>query len=253
MNRILFMIVDNQLKIIQDNNIDHREWYTSLGFDPNNFENIVRGYVLDNKIIFFKGGAFNYDQDVIIKAKMFSPSIRRSLNNEALEVYCGLMLNGSSKWEPILKISNAEIDSYVPPKPKEEPKVFKEQESSIEFKNNYEDPKFIRLATIVTSIVIVLIIIIKIILFKEQKILQITNPLDILLSIIQVGLLIFSIYGYITKKSFAKYISLIASVLIVLTLDIFDIIIGVLYFLFSIDQTYFIKFINLFKKGDKNV
>ena len=122
------------------------------------------------------------------------------------------------------------------------------------FKNNYEDPKFIRNATVTTIIVIGLEIIIKFFLFKEQKILQFSNPLDVMLSVIQIGLLVYSIYGYNTKKSSTKYISIIVSVLIVLTLDIWDIILGVLYFIYSIDQSWFIKIINsLSKKGDKNV
>lgn len=259
MNRTLFMIINNELKIIQDNNMDHREWYNSLGLDPNNFENIVRGYVYENKIIFYKGGTFNYDEEVIEKAKMYSPSIRRSLNDESLEVYCGLMLNGSSKWEPILKIGNDEIDNYVPkqPKPLPEKKEHIETGPALEFKNNYEDPKFIKLATIVTGVVIVIEIILKMILFKQQKIMHINNPLDVLLTFAQIGLLAYSAYGYITKRSTAKYVSVIASVLIVLTFDIIDIIIGILYFLFSIDQGYFIKLIDLIKKlikkGDKNV
>lgn len=255
MNRILFMIINNELKIISDNNIDHREWYRSLGLDESIFENIVRGYVLDNKIIFFKGSNLSYDNEVIEKACIFSPMIRRSLNNESLEVYCGMIINSyNSKWEPIVKINNDEIDNYkVKEEVKEKPIVEpKELSPIVEFKNNYEDPKFIKIATIVTIIVIGLILIIKILLFNN-KVLQITNPLDILLSLIEIVLLIISIYGYQTKKSFAKYLSLIASITIILTLDIYEIIIGVLYFLFSIDQNYFIKIINKVKKGDKNV
>ena len=252
--RNLFMIIDNQVKVLPNTEMDHREWYLSLNLDPNNFENIIRGYVMDNKIVFFKGSTFGYDDEVYKAALMYSKAIRNYFNTPELEVCCGLIINSyTSKWEPILKIKEEEINSYTPVQ-KEEKKEIPEKEltSSIEFKNNYEDPKFIKNATIVTSIVLVLVLIIKIILFKEQKILQVTNPLDILLTIVQIALLGVSIYGYIYKKSFAKYLSLIASVVIVLTLDIYDIIIGVLYFLFSIDQNYFVKVIdlikNLFKK-----
>jgi hypothetical protein len=82
------MIIDNQVKYLTNSSMDHREWYNSLGFDPNNFDNIVRGYVLENKIIFFKGMMFNYDEEVINKARIFTPSIRVSMNNPSLEVYC---------------------------------------------------------------------------------------------------------------------------------------------------------------------
>ena len=35
-NRILFMIIDDQVKYLTDNSMDHNEWYKSLGLDPNN-------------------------------------------------------------------------------------------------------------------------------------------------------------------------------------------------------------------------
>ena len=259
-NRNLFMIIDNQVKVLENTPMDHREWYESLGLDPNNFNNIIRGYVMDNKIVFFKGNTFGYDNEVYNAALAYSPAIRHYLNNPSLEVCCGITVNGNdSKWEPILKIKEEEITNYRPKEEKkEEPKKeFVETGPVIDFKNNYEDPKFIRNATVVTIIVIGLEIIIKYFLFKEQKILQFSNPLDILLSVAQIGLLGYSILGYRKKDHNAKYISIIASVLIVLTLDVIDIIVGVLYFVYSVDQSYFIKLIDLIKglgkKGDKNV
>ena len=261
-NRNLFMIIDNQVKIQENTTMDHREWYISLGLDLNKFENIIRGYIIENKIVFFKGSTFGYDNDVYTAALTYSKIIRNTLNNPSLEVWCGISVNGNdSKWEPILRVKEEEITNYTPPvEKKEEPKKeYKEVGALIEFKNNYEDPSFIRIATIVTVIVIILEIIIKMSLFKEQKVLHFNNPLDVLLSVLQIGLLLYSIFGYISKKSNTKYISIVASVLIVLTLDVFDIIIGVLYFVFSIDQSYFIKLINLIKglfkkkEGNKNV
>lgn len=249
MNRVLFMIVDNQVKYLTGSDMDHREWYTSLGLDPNNFDNIVRGYVLENKIIFFKGMMFNYDEEVINAAKVFTPSIRLSLNNPSLEVYCGIVVNGQGqKWEPVLRINENEITGFVQPKPVEQ-KTREHIETGpvLEMKNNYEDPKFIKVASIVSGIVLVLIIIVKIMLFSKKEILQTNNLFDILLSLAQVGSLGFVIYGYNKKIPYTKYVGLIASVLIILTLDVYDIVIGILYFLFSVDQSYFIKFINLIK------
>lgn len=251
------MIIDNQVKIQQNTTMDHREWYLSLGLDINKFENIIRGYIMDNKIVFFKGSTFGYDNEVYTAALTYAKAIRHYLNNETLEVCCGISIDSyTSKWEPILRIKEEEINNYIPKvERQEEPKKeYKETGPVIDFKNNYEDPKFIKTATIVTGIVIVLEIVIKIILFKEQKVLQTSNPLDVLLFVGQIGILGYSIFGYITKKPNTKYISIVASVLIILTLDIWDIIIGVLYFVFSIDYSYFSKLIKgLGKKGDKNV
>ena len=261
-NRNLFMIIDNQVKIQENTTMDHREWYISLGLDLNKFENIIRGYIIDNKIVFFKGSMFGYDNEVYTAALMYSKSIRHYLNNETLEVWCGISVDGNNaKWEPILKIKEEEIANYIPPvEKKEEPKKeYKEVGALIEFKNNYEDPKFIRNATIITIIVIGIEIIIKFLLFKEQKVLHFSNPIDVLLSVLQIGLLGYSIYGYTTKKSNTKYISIVTSVLIVLTLDVWDIIVGIVYFVFSIDNSYFAKLINLIKglfkkkEGNNNV
>ena len=249
-NRVLFMIVGNEVKYLAGSNMDHREWYTSLGLDPNNFDNLVRGYVIENKIIYFKGMMFNYDEEVIKAARVFTPSIRITMNNPSLEVYCGILVNGQGqKWEPVLRINEDEITGFVQtPQVKKEKKEPIETGPMIEFKNNYEDPKFIKIATVVTGIVLVLTLIIKIVLFSKKEILQLNNGFDILLTLLQVGLLGFVIYGYQKKLPFTKYIGVGVSVLIILTLDVFDIIIGILYFLFSIDQGYFTKLIGLVKK-----
>ena len=250
MNRVLFMIINNQVKYLTGSEMDHREWYNSLGLDPNNFDNIVRGYVIDNKIIYFKGMMFNYDEEVINAAKVFTPSIRLFLNNPSLGVYCGIVVNGQGqKWEPVLKINENEITGFVYNKPIEKKtKEHIETGPVIEMKNNYEDPKFIKKATIVSSIVLVLVLIIKILLFSKKEILQLSNGFDVLLSVSQIVLLVFIIYGYNKKIPYTKYIAIIAAILIILTLDVYDIIIGILYFLFNIDQNYFTNFIKLIKK-----
>ena len=249
-NRVLFMIIGDEVKYLAGSKMDHREWYVSLGYDQSNFDNIIRGYVLENKILFFKGMNFNYDQEVINAARRFSPSIRITLNNPNLEVYCGIIVNGyGQKWEPVLKINEDEITGIVPEPPKKEKKEVGHVETGpiIEFKNNYEDPKFIKKATIVTGIVMVIVFIIKIVLFSKQEILQTSNRADILLSFLQIASLGATIYGYQKKLSYAKYLGVVASVLIILTLDVLDIIIGILYFLFNIDQNYFTNIINLIK------
>ena len=73
-NKTLFMIIDNQVLYLSDSNMDHREWYVSLGFDSSSFDNVIRGFIADNKIIFYKG-FFQYDDSVIKAAEVLSPSI----------------------------------------------------------------------------------------------------------------------------------------------------------------------------------
>jgi hypothetical protein len=107
---------------------------------------------------------------------------------------------------------------------------------------------------IVTGVVFILCIIIKIYLFSNTLVLQWSNFTDILLVLGQVGLLGATLFGYIRKLTFPKYTGVIASILLILTLDIWDIIVGILYFLFCIDQNYYtsvFRFIKkLFKKNE---
>lgn len=257
MNRVLFMIIHNQIQYLQNSAMDHKEWYDSLGLDPALYESIVRGYVIENKIVFFKGITFQYDEEVIRSAKMFAPHIRQALQNETLEVYCGILINPGQKWEPILKISNEEIASFVPPKSPEEKIDYSQiqTENILEFKNDIKDPKICKNAIMVTGVILVLEIIIKAILFSKQEILHLNNPMDVLLSFSQIGLLGFIIFCYMRQKEMAKYLGLVVSVLMILTFDLFDIILGIFYFTFSIDQSIFIKFIERIKgkKGNPNV
>ena len=161
-NRILFLIIGDEVKYLQNSNMDHREWYLSLGYDAKLFEQVVRGFISDNKIIFYKG-TFQYDDSVIAAAKKFTPHIRFTLNNTTLEPYCGLIISSfDSKWEPVLKINENEITGFqaapqvvVPNKPVETGPV-------LEIKNDYTDEKFMKNALIVTGIVFVLCIVIKI-------------------------------------------------------------------------------------------
>ena len=246
------MIIGNEVKYLTNSTMDHREWYVSLGYDSNLFEQVIRGYVIDNKIIYFKGSTFSYDEEVIKAAKMYTPAIRYSLQNPTLEVYCGMIVVGGygGKFEPVVKINENEITGIQssPVVEKKDNNINVENSPAIEFKNNYDDPKFIKIASIVTSICLVLLILIKIYIYFSEKNVQVVSPFTIIWSILQVGLLGFTIYGYLKKKNYTKYLGLIASISIILSLDILDIILGILYLVFSIDAGYFVRIFNKIKK-----
>lgn len=260
-NRILFMIINNEVKYLQNSTMDHREWYTSLGFDPNNFDNIVRGYIIEHKIVFFKGMNFNYDEEVIQMARMYSPSIREACHDSSLEVYCGIVVNSyGSKWEPVLRVLEEEItgiSAQVMQEQVAEVKPVNDMASSsgtleagpiLEFKNDYQDDAFCKRAILVTGVVLLLTVIIKVILFSMKGGLHLNNFMDVLLAFSQILLLILTIYGYSKKLPATKYFGLVASILLVLTLNIFDVILGILYFLFSVDQGYFVSFFSFCRK-----
>ncbi len=251
-NRILFMIIDDQVKYLTEGNMDHREWYVSLGLDPNNYENIVRGFIMDGKMIFFKGSNFIADNDVMTAAKRHAPGMRLYLKNN-YEVYCGIEAHSlGGKWEPIVKINDNELTGIVQPKV-EEPKVVvpKETGPALEFKNDYNDPKFIKRAVSVTIVVLILSLIINIVSISTNKGMQF---IDILFTVAQVVFLVMTIQGYKQKKETVKVTGIIASALLVFTFNFLDTVLGIFYFVFSVDQNYILKLVEKIKglmKGKK--
>lgn len=253
-SKILFMIIDDEVKYLADSDMDHREWYNSLGLDQNSFDNIVRGFVLDGKIVFFKGSSFNYDEEVIKAAKRFGRGMKLSLNNPNLLVCCGIVINSQGeKWEPIMTLNDDELSSVTEEKKEvvqEKKVVSKGKRPILVFNNNYEDDNFVKRAIIVTSVVLGLSVLTKIHLINVDR-LNLSNGLDLVLCVLQIGLLIYSIYGYKTKNKYTKYLSIGASVCLFLMFDIFDIIIGICYCLFVIDENYFSGVIKLIKRIGK--
>lgn len=247
-NRILFMIINNQVTYLQNSTMDHREWYNTLGLDPNQFELVIRGFIMDGKIVFYKGINFNYDEEVINAAKRYAPSMRVTLNNLNLDVCCGVLINPhDSKWEPIVKLNDTELTGIVDePKVEKKPVVEKPHEAMIDFKNNYSDPLFRKRAIIVTIITLVLAILVKISLIFSQK-MYLSNFGDFILMIAQVGLLGGCIYSYKNQREYTRYLGIGAGIAMLLMFDLLDIIIGILYLIFSIDEGYYIKLINFVK------
>ena len=251
--KIMFMVINDHVEYLNNDKFDHKEWYQALGLDPNLFENVIRGYIIENKIIFFKGLNFNYDESVIQAAMKFAPGMRQFLNREDLEIWCGILAYGGydNRWEPVYHINDSDIASYVE-KPKEEvkPEVVapKNLEPVIDFKNDYDDPKFIKIAVIYSIITLVLTILLKVILASMQ-IYSFNRFGDFLLTILQIGLLVFSIVGYVKKSPNAKYFGVGAGIVLCLTFHIFDILLGINYALFSIDAHIYVVLFN----GIKNI
>lgn len=249
--RMIFFIWDGQLKCIADEKMDHREWITSLGLPLDNFENLIRGYVVDGKIVFFKGSTFNYDDEVYKAAIQFGPMIRNLCNNSSLPICCGILIEAyGSKWEPVVVISEEDISKGIAPKPVVSEKkeyVPKETGPVVEIKNDFENPEFIKKALLVTSIVFGITILLQIYLYSSGTF-KFGSLIDMLLTIGQVGCIGYAIYAYKNKYSVGKYASLVGCILLMLSFNLIAIIVGILYLLFCIDQNYFTKIINLIKK-----
>ena len=244
MKQVLFMILEGDVKFLTSDTMDHREWYNSLGKDPNLFDEVIRGFILNNKIVYYKGSTFRYDDEVIKAAKMYTPYIRHSMNNPTLEACCGVTFTSPTEWEVVVKIQENEITG-IASTPKEE--VKQDTGPSFHIENNVQDEQFRKNAMIVTGVVIALSLISKIFLLQKQEILSLSHFFDLFLIVAQFALLGFSIYLYAKKKEIAKYTSIAASVVLILTFHIVDVILGILYFLFCVNQNIFISIINKIK------
>ncbi len=104
--RIAFMIIDGEIKFLEYSVMSHKEWYESLSLKQEDFNNIVRGYILDNKAVFYKGN-FIYDEEVIKIAEEFSTIIKDKYNIRNLEVWVGVQQGQIGEiWRPIKKIKS---------------------------------------------------------------------------------------------------------------------------------------------------
>ena len=72
--------------------------------------------------------------------------------------------------------------------------------------------------------------------------------LEFLFIIGQVVCFIATIIGYIQKKETVKVTGILAALLLVFTFNLDNIVLGIFYFVFSVDQNYILKLIELIKK-----
>ena len=250
---LIFLIVGDNIKYLDNPTIGHGEFYDSLGLDRNNYQNTCLGTVVDNKIVFYKSD-FSYDDKVINCAKMFGLDVMKHVNNYDLKVCCGVLL-GKQKgdWEPIYTLNDEDIEGYkVKEKAKtrfergnndtKEEKIEKEivheqielGREVIDFKNDLEDPKFIKKAIITSLITLILNIIITI---SWISIWPIHNSrVTTFCLFISTLLLIVSIIFFKTKNRSVKITGLVAAILIAFNFNFLSIVLGIYYFIFIVDE-----------------
>ena len=258
-NQIIFVIFNNQIHYSQDPNIDYRQLYLSVGGDDNTYDAAIKGIIVKDKIIFFKGN-FTYDKDVIDMACKCAPLIKEQVNNPYLKVYCGInRQDEGTAWEPIMEIKDEELTGFVTEKTineeelkqkelEKQERINRKTEDIVEFKNNYEDPKFINFARLFTLVILGLTILSKFILITTKKI-DLSSAWIMILIIAQIALLVVTLLGYLGKKPSAKYTGIAASLALVFMFSFFDVILGVVNLLFTIDQGYILSAITAGKKG----
>lgn len=247
--KTLFMILHDEVLLIEDDGRDHKEWYDSLGEDSSLFDQVIRGFIIDGKIIFFKA-FFNYDDEVIKSAKKFAPIIRNKLKNKELKVYCGILPGGGygNKWEPILEIKEEELEQSPKKKKKEKKKIElpKVEGKGLDINNDYNSLEFTRIGFAISMVVLGISMIIIGFSINSSN-LQFKSMGDAFLVFLQFLLLIIVMVGYKKQANFTKYCAFGVSLLMILTFNIGEVILGILYFLFSVDVSYFTKSFNFIK------
>ena len=243
-NKIIFMIFNNQVMFLQNSTMDHKEWFLSVGGIEDQFENLIRGFILNNKIVFYKGN-FSYDQEVLNCASFYGPYIRNVLNNNNLEICCGVLTNGQyNGWEPIVTLNEEELGKSLNHVKKAEESTeiqveAKPQEPIIEFMNDYTNPEFIKTAIKFTLVILIISIIVKVIIFAFGN--TVITGYDKLIMFMQIASLTGTIICFKKNISKVKIVALVGAISLFLMFDIFDIILGIVYLLFIIDTNYITK------------
>ena len=254
-NRILFLIFNGEIKFLSSNIMDHREWYRSLGGLDENYESLIRGFIMNNMIIFVKGSNLSYDSQVIDVAKQCGPIMKQQLQRPELKIACGVLPGeNGDKWEPIMIINEEEIAAQEQQNNLNKTVATADEKNLIDFRNNSDDPMFILYAIRFTLVILICAVISKILLIATGK-LALGSMWNILLIFAQIISLILCIDSYNKKSGNYKLFGLIATVSLFFMFDLIDLVLGVLNLMFIIDQKYIItlvKFISdMFEKGKK--
>jgi len=97
--RIAFLIINNDILFLKNSTMSHLQWAKSIGISEEKFNNITRGYCLNNDMVFYKGN-FEFDDLVIEDANKFASKIKENCNLSFAKVYAGLDVGNGEIWPP---------------------------------------------------------------------------------------------------------------------------------------------------------
>lgn len=101
--RVAFLIINNSILFLKNSPMSHREWFATLSLNID-FDEIVRWYFFENKIIFYKADCL-FDKMVIIAAKKFYPIIQKELGLENPEIWVGIKKDSDiNPWPPVKQL-----------------------------------------------------------------------------------------------------------------------------------------------------
>ena len=214
---------------------------------------------MKGKIIYFKAN-LNYDDEVIDFAMKTGLKIRNQLNDPELKVCCGIDPgHDGTKWEPILVLNDTDLEGYKTPEEIEKEKQEQEKKAMqdalrdqnqplVEFKNDENDPRFIKLATTFTLIMIGVAFVSKLLMIHNKTFMT-SNRWNALLLMAQMGGFVLTLVGYNKKMSKTKLFAFIACVASIFMFDFLDVVVGVLTALFTVDHHMVLKLLDLSKQA----
>lgn len=98
------MIINNEVLFLRESCMSHFEWYISLNLPVEKFDDVVRGYYKNGRIIFYKGD-FLYDNEVIEYAKCYGNYIKEKAKDSDALIFAGVNKGKAGEvWEPIVKV-----------------------------------------------------------------------------------------------------------------------------------------------------
>lgn len=94
------LIIHNEMiDFLPDNSaMSHFEYCQTKGITRDEFNQIIRGYYLDNNLVFYKDN-FIYDKDLIEKSLCFVDSIAEMLSIDNFNIYFGLLVEENFKFD----------------------------------------------------------------------------------------------------------------------------------------------------------
>ena len=109
LSRIMFVYYEQELFIIGNTEMGHREWFTKLvEYNPQKFTDVeymithcIRGYVNKKQdIIFYKGEDFHFDGHILTHATVIAEKLMRMLDLRHAILKCGVKIgNIGEEWD----------------------------------------------------------------------------------------------------------------------------------------------------------
>ena len=262
MDKILFIIYQDEIRFVPNQSMSCKQYFLSLGGNMDDYDQLIRGMITDGKVLFMKTN-YQYDSEVVNVAKKCAPIIKDKLNMPHLITCCGIVKGvGKVPWKPALVLEDEDIKINDEQKELLErveyvntPVQNTTENVVLEIKNDITDEKFAKYASRFSFYLLLATIIAKVVLYYQHN-LDLQNSFILLLVAVQIISLILCIFGYRKQKKRTFIFGLSATAALFLLLDIYDIVIGAITLLFTIDQKYIVHILdfihNIFHKKKKD-